>query len=102
MNEGAESKNSLFNPGKAQWLREQGGTQLTSDELALLLAMAQLETELGRRLSEEEQETIESVASQLEGIEPNSIVEAVKHMVQTQADPARKTTWPELKHHKRT
>ncbi|MBN1872690.1 MAG: hypothetical protein JXA33_00535 [Anaerolineae bacterium] len=95
-----EETKSVFNPGKARWLQESGGTQLSVDQLALLLALAQLETELGRPLSQDEQVTIETLGEQLEGFHPKSIIEAVHQMVQAPTDPARKTSWPELKHRK--
>jgi len=100
MTEPDDSSTSLFNPGKAQWLREKGDKKLSSEQQALILAMAQLETELGRQLSEEEQGALTALASQLKGFDANAITDAVRQMVTKPTDPERKTAWPELKRHK--
>jgi len=95
-----DTSDHVFNPGKAQWLREEGAQELDDNQQALLLALAQLEAELGRELSEEERTALETLSSQMHGFSPENIVEAVHKMVQQPADPARKTVWPELKRHK--
>ena len=100
MTQPKDTSNHVFNPGKAQWLREEGTEELDDNQQALLLALAQLEAELGRELSEEETAALETLSSQMHGFSPQSIAEAVHKMVQQPADPARKTSWPELKRHK--
>jgi len=89
----------LFNPGKAQWLQEKG-TELDKDQQALLLAMAKLEAELGRELSEEEAAALEALSDQLEDSDSESITAAIHALVEKPADPKRKTSWPELKRYK--
>jgi hypothetical protein len=100
MTESKNTPNPLFNPGKARWLQEQGEGTLDEDQQALLLALAQLESELGRELSEEESAALESLSAHMEGFDPQLISDAVHQMVQKPADPSRKTKWPEFKHHK--
>ena len=100
MTQSEDTSNHVFNPGKAEWLREEGAQELDDNQQALLLALAQLESELGRKLSEEETTALESLSSQMHGFSPQSIAEAVHKMVQQPADPSRKISWPELKRHK--
>lgn len=95
-----QESESLFNPGKAQWLQEKGGKALDDDQQALLLAMAQLEAKLGRELSAEETAALESLSAHMEGFNAQQIADAVQKMINTPADPKRKTAWPELKRHK--
>lgn len=100
MTQSKHASDTLFNPGKARWLREKGGDTLDEDQQALLLALAQLESELGRELSEEESAALESLSSHMEGFNPQQILDAVHQMVQKPADPSKKTSWPELKRRK--
>lgn len=88
---------SVFNPGKAGWVQGQGAQDLDRDQQALLLALTQLEAEMGRALSEEERAAIASLAEDLEGFDPDEIQKAVHQMVNKPADPNRKTSWSELK-----
>ncbi len=97
MSKAHEDKHTVFRPEKARWLREEGGKELTDGQRALLLAMAKLEQELGRELSTEEQAALQALGAQMEAIDPATIAEAVRQMVEAPADPARKTSWPELK-----
>lgn len=92
---------SLFNPGKAEWLREKGHDNLSEEQQALLLAMAQLEASLGRNASAEELRALEAMASDMEGFDPLDIAQAVEKMIQTPADPKRKTSWPKLRRSKK-
>jgi hypothetical protein len=92
-----KEQDTVFNPGQADWVQEKGAQGLTKDQQALLLALAQLESEMGRELSEEERAAIESLAGNLEGFDPQGIKSAVHKMVNNPADPDRKTTWSELK-----
>lgn len=95
-----EKDTSLFNPGKAQWLQECGADALDGDQQALLLALSQLEAEMGRTLSEDETGALQALAEQLEGFDAQDIVDAMQQLVTKPADPKRKTAWPELKRRK--
>lgn len=92
-----DDQESLFNPGKARWLREKGSRQLSEDQQALLLAMTQLEAEMGRDLSDDEATAVEVLITQMQGFDPEDILTAVRQMVNQPAKPDRKTSWPELK-----
>ncbi|MBN2002152.1 MAG: hypothetical protein JXA21_02245 [Anaerolineae bacterium] len=95
-----EDTEHVFNPGKARWLHDKGGKALDVDQQGLLLALAQLEAELGRELSEEESQALQALTSHMEGFNPEQITQAIREMVQKPADPNRRTSWPELKRHK--
>ncbi len=97
MNDTDASDKAFLRPGKARWLQEKGAKSLDAHQRALLLALADLETELGRELSEEEQSALETIANSLGGYDPAEISRAVRQMVEAPSDPARKTDWPELK-----
>ena len=90
----------LFRQDSARWLREKGIHHLSTGEQALLLALTQLEKELGRELTEEESEAIETLASKMTGFDPEAITSAVHQLVTSPADPERQMTWPEIKHQK--
>lgn len=90
----------LFREGGASWLREKAGNHLTAEEQALLLALVQLEKDLGRELSEEESVALEALASRMKGFDPDAIVAAVHQLVEAPADPHRKMAWPEIKQRK--
>ena len=87
----------LFNEGKARWLREHGDDDLDRDQQALLLALTELEAEMGRDLTDEERSAIDVLADQLEGFDVKEIKTAVHKMVTQPADPKRKISWPDLK-----
>lgn len=92
-----EKESPVFNPGKADWVQEEGAERLDPDQKALLLALAQLEAELGRGLSEDEVSAVEKLAGELRGFDPGEIKAAVHQMVTEPADPERKVSWPDLK-----
>jgi hypothetical protein len=94
-----KDKDRLFNPGKADWVQKKGSRDLDKDQQALLLALTQLESEMGRELDEDERTAIQSLADHLEGFDPQEIKAAVHRMVSQPADPNRKVSWPELKDH---
>ncbi len=97
MNDTTEKKEEgLFRPGKARWLQE-SGNELTPEQRALLLAMAQLESELGRELSPDEQAAIAKLSAELTGYDSSDITRAVKQVVETPTDPKRRTDWSELR-----
>ncbi len=91
----------LFNPGKAEWLKKKGGRALDEGQQALILAMAQLETQMGHELNPEEAAAVEALTAQMGDFDPTAITQAVEKVVSTPADPDRKLTWPELKRKKR-
>jgi hypothetical protein len=88
---------SVFNPGKADWVRDQADRELDEDQRALLLALTQLEAEIGRQLSEEELEALEALGDQLEAFDAAEIASAIQQVVSRPADPDRQLSWPELK-----
>ncbi|TFG70829.1 MAG: hypothetical protein E4H27_05545 [Anaerolineales bacterium] len=92
-----EDKDSVFNPGKAHWLQVKGGKQLDEGQKALLLAITQLDANLGRELSDEEKQTLDSLADQLKDYDIAFIKTAVRQMVNKPADPDRQTSWPDIK-----
>lgn len=92
-------KDSVFNPGQADWVQKKSATDLDKDQRALLLAMAQLEAETGHELSPDERSAIESLVGQLEGFDAEEIQKAITKMVNQPADPDRKVSWTELKKH---
>jgi hypothetical protein len=92
-----EEKASVFNPGKAQWLQEKGKRVLDENQKALLLAVTQLEADLGRELSDEEKQAVDTLAKQLDKFNFEAIKTAVKQMVSKPADPDRQIEWPDIK-----
>ena len=72
---------TLFSPGKAQWLMEHQD-QLDEGERALLLAIAELSKDTGRKLTEEERIALEKLASETQGFDPVEIRDAVQKIVQ--------------------
>jgi hypothetical protein len=97
-----KSKPSIFNPeGIRSLLEEGGGKELNDDERALVLALVAIETETGRTLSEEELAAVEKLKSQVESYDPEALVQAVKHIVTSQARDGEAQEWPELKEERR-
>jgi hypothetical protein len=97
MTQQSKDKGSVFNPGKARWLQDKGGKELDEGQKALLLALAQLETDLGRELSDDEKQAIDSIADQLKEFDKEVIKTAVRQMVTKPADPDRQIEWPDIK-----
>ncbi|HEY89209.1 MAG TPA: hypothetical protein G4N98_05680 [Thermoflexia bacterium] len=91
------AKQGLFRPGKADWLCKEGVQNLDSGQKALLLALVQLEAELGQELAPEESQALASLGEQLPGTGAEQLRQAMRQLVQSPPDPKRKTTWPELK-----
>jgi hypothetical protein len=89
----AKSKDEpVFMAGKAEWLLKNAG-QLTPEQRALLLAVAQLDVESGHKLTAEEQAALNELSADTEGFDPKEIQDAVRHMVEAKAK--RKTIeWP--------
>lgn len=94
-----KQQESVFNPGQADWVQQMGAQELSRDQQALLLALAQLEAEMGRELSDDERAAIESLTGSLEGFDPQEISKAIHQIVTEPADPDRTTSWSELKEH---
>jgi hypothetical protein len=90
------SDKSLFRPGKARSLQEDK-EELDSSQRALLLALTQVESEMGRELSPEEKAAVEAICGKMDDADCEDIVRAVRKMVETPADPDRVTSWPELR-----
>ena len=90
-------KQGLFRPGQADWLRKEGAQNLDSDQKALLLALMQLEAELGLDLAPEEAQAIEALGEQLPGTNAEWLQRAMQQLVNSPADPKRQTAWPKLK-----
>ena len=88
---------SVFRSGQADWLQEKGAQDLTPEQQALLLALAQLEAEMGRTLSDAERAAIEALTDGQEGFDPEEIAIAIHQVVNTPANPDRQTSWSELK-----
>lgn len=95
-----ESATPIFRPGKARWLQRRGAKALTAEEQALLLALVQLEADLGHTLSEEELAAVEALAGQMEEFDPQDIARAIRQMIEAPADPQRRTSWSELRQRK--
>ena len=82
----------LFATGKAKWLLE-NARQLSPEERALLLAVADLDVKSGRKLSAEEQAALDELAAQAEGYDPEEIEQAVQHMVEAKSK-RKVVDWP--------
>jgi hypothetical protein len=97
MGDAAESEKPLFRSGKASWLTKKGARSLDEGQRALLLALTQLDAELGRDLTPEEEAALESLNHQMEDCDAEEIARAIQEVVEAPADPERKTSWTELK-----
>lgn len=85
-------EDTLFVAGKAKWLLE-NAQKLTPDQRALLLAVADLEQNMGHRLSSRERAAVDQLAEAQEGYDPSEIERAVQYMVK--AKTKRKVVdWP--------
>lgn len=95
MNDPAKDPN-FIKPDKVDWLEKSGAQELDDDQQALLLALAQLESELGRDLSDAENEAIQALGEQLSGFDSQEIADAVEKVVNAPTDPERVISWSEL------
>jgi len=87
-----QTRETLFVAGKAQWLLDHA-RELTPDQRALLLAVANLEESQGRKMSEADRKAIDKLIEMQEGYNPTEIEQAVQHMIQ--AKTKRKVVeWP--------
>jgi hypothetical protein len=80
---------TVFSNGKARWLLD-NVQELDEDQRALLLAIAQLDTNTGHKLTEEERTALEKLAAETQGFDPVEIQAAVTKMVKSKAK--RKST----------
>jgi hypothetical protein len=96
---------TLFSPGKARWLQD-NVDKLDEGQRALLLAIAELSKDTGRKLTEEERIALEKLAAETQGFDPVEIRDAVQKMVEGQAKRKPIANWPseigdKLKHPKK-
>ena len=87
-----KTEDTLFAAGKAKWLLDHA-RELTPDQRALLLAVADLEQGRGRRLSVEEQKAIDTLVEMQEGYDPSEIERAVQHMIRAKTK-HKVVDWP--------
>jgi hypothetical protein len=81
--------NTVFSDGKASWLL-QNVHELDEDQRALLLAMVELDKDIGREMTDEEHAALKKLAAETQGFDPVEIQGAVKKMVKGKAK--RKST----------
>ncbi len=86
----------FLKPEKVDWLEKSGAEELDSDQQALLLAFAQLESELGQDLSQAEKEALNAMGEQMSDADSQEIVDAVRKVVNAPSDPERAISWSEL------
>lgn len=86
-----KQENPVLHPDKVRKLLDKG--DLTEDESALLLAMIGVDTE---SLSEEEQNAMDTLKEQLEGYDPEELMEALEHVTTAESNKDRELEWPEL------
>ena len=79
--------------GKARWLI-QHIDELGEDERALLLAMVELDKDVGRELTDEEQAALDKLAAEMRGFDPAGIQAAVQKMVEGEAKRQPVEGWP--------
>lgn len=89
-------KDTLMVAGKARWLLEGGIDELDEGERALLLALANLEADTGRTVTQEEREALDRISERSEA-DAEEIVQAVKHIVEAKATKNRRLDWSALK-----
>ncbi len=89
-------QDTLMVAGKARWLLEGGIDELSEGERALLLALARLEEDTGREVTEEEKKALDELVERSES-DADDIARAVKHMVEAKATNNRRLDWSALK-----
>lgn len=90
-------RETLMIAGKARWLLEGGAQELSDDERVLLLALAQLELDSGRQITDEEREALDRIAASVKGVDAHEITKAIDQMVTAKPKAERKLDWSELK-----
>jgi hypothetical protein len=88
-------QDTLMVSGKARWLLEGGIDELSEGERALLLALARLEADTGREVTEEEKKALDEMIER-SGSDGDDIARAVKHMVEAKASNNRRLDWSAL------
>jgi hypothetical protein len=90
-------KDTLMVAGKARWLLDGGIDELDDDERSLLLALASLEVDTGRIITDEEREALDQLIAR-SGADADNIAQAVKHMVGAKTKKgSQKLDWSALK-----
>jgi hypothetical protein len=84
---------NVFSAGKARWLI-QHIDELDEDARALLLAMVELDKEIGRQLTDEERAAVEKLGADTQGFGADKIQHAVQQMVGAQAKHQPAVEWP--------
>ncbi len=79
--------------GKARWLI-QHMDELGEDERALLLAMVELDKDVGREFTDEEHAALDKLAAETRGFDPAGIQGAVQKMVEGEAKHQPAQGWP--------
>ena len=88
-----KSESTLFSAGKARWLLENVG-KLDEGQRALLLAIAELDKDTGRELTDEERAALDKLAAETQGFNPVEIQTAVRKMVKGKAKRKPIKDWP--------
>jgi len=83
---------ALFVSGKAKWLLDHA-RELTPDQRALLLAVADFEKSQGRKLTADDRKAIDRLIDMQEGYDPGEIERAVRHMVEAKTK-RQVVDWP--------
>lgn len=78
--------------GKARWLLE-NMQQLSAEQRALLLAVADLDVESGCQLTAEERAAVDQLSAQADGFDAQEIERAVRHMVKAKSK-RKVIEWP--------
>lgn len=89
-------QDSLMVAGKARWLLEGGADELDEGERALLLALANLEADMGRTVTEEERRALDEIAAR-SAVDGDEIAQAIKHMIEAEPKQNRQLDWSDLK-----
>jgi hypothetical protein len=84
---------TVFSPGKARWLVE-NVEQLDESERALLLALAQLDQDTGRKLTDEERAALDKLAAETHDFSASEIQGAIHKMVEGQPQRKAGDEWP--------
>ena len=84
---------TLFSDGKARWLLDNVG-KLDEDQRALLLAIAELDKDTGRTLTDEERAALDKLAAETQGFDAVEIKSAVQKMVKGKAKRKPVKGWP--------
>ena len=85
--------NTLFSAGKARWLL-QNVQKLDEGQRALLLAIAELDRDTGRELTDEERAALDKLAAETQGFDPVEIQAAVQKMVKGKTKRKPIKGWP--------